>query len=328
MTKPQAIKPTVGRRLWYFASQFDVSGHTDPLTVSDRSKPLDAGIAYVHSDRLINISVADHNGVAHNRTSVTLYQAGESIPVDGNYCVWMDYQVQQAAKEAGHAAQAHTQVADVARVTSDEIEAAIVTKGLTAPRITIEAIEASIAGEYYLTGDEIAQASKAYVKPWPVQSEHQSNLGTLTICILRLRNGFMVVGKSAVASPQNFDAKLGREIAREDAFRQIWPLMGYELRSKLKQYQTCSIESHKLVDVVGASPIQTTVEAGLVPPSSVPISTDGSISVMGTVTHASHEHGLPESFTACHVSDSNVPTSVNADCGGGSGDSASGSFSD
>ncbi len=55
----------------------------------------------------------------------------------------------------------------------------------------------------------------------------------LTFCVLVLRNGFTVTGESACASPENFDAEIGRKIARENAVNKIWPLMGYELRSKL-----------------------------------------------------------------------------------------------
>ncbi|MCY1362259.1 hypothetical protein D3C81_1894390 [compost metagenome] len=55
----------------------------------------------------------------------------------------------------------------------------------------------------------------------------------LTFCVLVLRNGFTVTGESACASPENFDAEIGRKIARQNAVAKIWPLMGYELRSKL-----------------------------------------------------------------------------------------------
>ncbi len=34
-------------------------------------------------------------------------------------------------------------------------------------------------------------------------------------------------------SAANFDAELGRKLARQKAIDQIWPLMGYELRTKL-----------------------------------------------------------------------------------------------
>lgn len=59
------------------------------------------------------------------------------------------------------------------------------------------------------------------------------SLGLLTFCVLVLKNGFTVTGESACASPENFDAELGKKIARQNAVAKIWPLMGYELRSKL-----------------------------------------------------------------------------------------------
>jgi len=59
------------------------------------------------------------------------------------------------------------------------------------------------------------------------------SLDLLTFCVLVLKNGFTVTGESACASPENFDAEIGRKIARRNAEAKIWPLMGYELRSKL-----------------------------------------------------------------------------------------------
>jgi hypothetical protein len=56
---------------------------------------------------------------------------------------------------------------------------------------------------------------------------------TLTVCALTLKNGFQVVGESASASPENFNAELGRKIARDNARNKIWALEGYLLRSKL-----------------------------------------------------------------------------------------------
>ena len=63
--------------------------------------------------------------------------------------------------------------------------------------------------------------------------ESPQALGMLTICVLVLRNGFTVTGESACASPENFNADIGRQVARANAINKIWPLMGYELRSKL-----------------------------------------------------------------------------------------------
>ncbi len=48
-----------------------------------------------------------------------------------------------------------------------------------------------------------------------------------------MQNGFTVIGKSAPASPENFDAETGRLFAYEDAIKQLWPLEGYALRERL-----------------------------------------------------------------------------------------------
>lgn len=91
------------------------------------------------------------------------------------------------------------------------IEREIQAKGLTAPRLTPAHIDAQILAEQY------------HVFPGT----------TLTVCALTLRNGFHVVGESAAASPENFDADLGKKIARDNARSKIWALEGYLLRSRL-----------------------------------------------------------------------------------------------
>lgn len=92
-----------------------------------------------------------------------------------------------------------------------EVEAEIQSKGLNAPRLIPAQIDAAIASEAY------------HVFPGT----------TLTICALTLRNGFIVTGESASASPANFDAELGQKIARDNARNKIWALEGYLLRERL-----------------------------------------------------------------------------------------------
>jgi hypothetical protein len=65
----------------------------------------------------------------------------------------------------------------------------------------------------------------------------------LTICIIKMRNGFWVLGKSAPASPQNYDQAIGERYAYDDAFRQIWQLEGYELRTHL-MWAALAAETH------------------------------------------------------------------------------------
>lgn len=82
----------------------------------------------------------------------------------------------------------------------------------TPNRVTLDGMLAKIATEEYLA---------------PAAMPH------LTICVIVLKNGFSLVGKSAPADAGNFDPEIGRKFAREDAIRQMWPLEGYALRERL-----------------------------------------------------------------------------------------------
>lgn len=117
----------------------------------------------------------------------------------------------------------------------DVIESEIQSKGLTAPRVTPEDIEENIASEHYFTAFDGAAHTGEHSKwagDWEVPRSIEA-LNLLTFCVLVMQNGFTVTGESACASPENFDAELGRKIARQNAVAKIWPLMGYELKSKL-----------------------------------------------------------------------------------------------
>lgn len=92
-----------------------------------------------------------------------------------------------------------------------EIEQELQAKGLHAPRLCPADIDAVIVAEDY------------HVFPGT----------TLTVCCLTLKNGFTVTGESAAASAENFDAEMGRKIAREHARDKIWALEGYRLRQQL-----------------------------------------------------------------------------------------------
>lgn len=87
--------------------------------------------------------------------------------------------------------------------------------GANKPRLTPEKIDATIEREAY----------------WDVPGT------TVTVCALTLRNGFTVVGYSAAASPENYNAQIGRDIARREAREKIWALEGYLLRQRLSQME-------------------------------------------------------------------------------------------
>ena len=122
------------------------------------------------------------------------------------------------------------------RTGDQAIEQMIKDKGAdVAPRITAAEITANIVSEHYFTAaqgvagrNQCAEDADDVI--WLTTS---SPLHLLTFCVLVLKNGFTVTGESACASPENFNAEIGRRIARQNAVEKIWLLMGYELKSRL-----------------------------------------------------------------------------------------------
>ena len=119
----------------------------------------------------------------------------------------------------------------VADPGADYLEREIQTKASVAPRVTPADIEAEIDSVHFFIASDAIQHENAV-------HEHKDGwkLGAtqlLTFCVIQLRNGFTVTGESACASPENFDAEIGRRIARENAINKVWPLLGFRLRDKL-----------------------------------------------------------------------------------------------
>ena len=78
-------------------------------------------------------------------------------------------------------------------------------------KVTLEGIKAKIKGETY----------------WVLPD------GRTTLCVLDMENGYTIKGLSACVDPAEFDETIGRKIAFDDAFRQIWPLEGYLLAEQI-----------------------------------------------------------------------------------------------
>jgi hypothetical protein len=98
-----------------------------------------------------------------------------------------------------------------------DIEKEVNQKGLHAPRVTPSDLEANIAE---------VEIVKFTTKGGQV----------LRWAVLTTQSGFAVVGKPACAvSPENDNAELGEKIAIRNSREELWPLMGYELRSRVSQ---------------------------------------------------------------------------------------------
>ena len=104
-------------------------------------------------------------------------------------------------------------------MNDSKVEQEIIEKGLTAPRVTMQTIDALVSSLKYHT--------------WQVPNT------TTTLVAAELDDGFIVaVGKSASVSKDNFDAEIGFKIARDDAEHKardkLWELKGWELKQQLR----------------------------------------------------------------------------------------------
>jgi hypothetical protein len=101
-----------------------------------------------------------------------------------------------------------------------------------------------------ITDDELATALEHSPSPLRVTKEliaqriahvrHWHLEETVTLCTIRLDNGYSVRGESACVDPANYNKEIGEKLAYDDAFRKLWPLFGFLLAEQLLQppYQT------------------------------------------------------------------------------------------
>lgn len=124
-------------------------------------------------------------------------------------------------------------------MNEQSLESEIQGKGLNAPRLTPDAIDSVIASEHYFTAEEgVLGAYRSHGDVYQgsiPSSDSATALPLLTFCVLVLNNGFTVTGESACASPDNFDAEIGRKVAYQNAREKIWQLEGYLLKQKLSE---------------------------------------------------------------------------------------------
>ena len=122
------------------------------------------------------------------------------------------------------------------------IEQDIQSKGLNAPRLTPDHIDSVIQSVHFFTAGDGYAGALASSEEFNSLPEVErfinppQQLDLLTFCVIVLKNGFTVTGESACASPDNFDAEIGKKIAYQNAREKIWMLEGYLLKQKL--YET------------------------------------------------------------------------------------------
>ena len=102
-------------------------------------------------------------------------------------------------------------------------------------KVALSDIEDFIVSEHYFTAKDGANEGRDNTTKdnKPKDLDVFKQLGLLTFCVLVLKNGFSVVGKSACVDARNFKVEEGKMIARSNALNEMWPLMGFALANKL-----------------------------------------------------------------------------------------------
>jgi Phage protein (N4 Gp49/phage Sf6 gene 66) family len=209
-TTRETITPAIGAAVRFMPA---ASGDADlqPHSVGE--------IAHLWSDTCANISFVLPDDRIIVRSSVPLFQPGVSNGCNGYYAELIPPQ-----------ASSHVDQPAAFHVTSE------------APRVTEEEVEGTILREFYFTAADGVQGRFGDAGDAPTDFELIA-LDMVTMCVLILKNGHRIVGvNEGPVSPANFSAEMGKSIARKNAVEQIWPLMGYELRSALHSEVVRGIE--------------------------------------------------------------------------------------
>lgn len=191
-------------------------------------------IAHLWSDTCANIQFTLPDDRIVIRSSVPLFQQGQAHGIAGYYAELIPTQATDQAQDQPPAFDDHSEQ--------------------DAPRITRQDIEANIRSEYYFRASDgiVGCLDEDIQNGNPSDAEFEA-LDMVTICVLILNNGTKIVGiNTGTISPENFDPALGKTMARAEALEQIWPLLGYELRSALQSEVVRGIElrtNKKAVDL-------------------------------------------------------------------------------
>jgi hypothetical protein len=109
--------------------------------------------------------------------------------------------------------------------------------GATGPRISLRRIKDNIAEVIYTS-----PGAGLHVK----DLRRLPQLETMTLCVVVLKSGFIVIGKSAPMSPTNYSAEKGRTFAYEDAVRQLWPMFAFhELQIDQEEAHRQEVEANR-----------------------------------------------------------------------------------
>lgn len=80
--------------------------------------------------------------------------------------------------------------------------------------------------------EQFSEYKQGLAKDWIVTTEFQKMGTKTTICLIKLKNGFEIVGTSACVDPKDFNQELGKKFALERAIEKLGELDGFYKQCK------------------------------------------------------------------------------------------------
>ena len=65
--------------------------------------------------------------------------------------------------------------------------------------------------------------------------------GTITHCTIHTKSGFTFTGESACVNPNNFDPKIGEQVAYDNAFEKMWLPYGFWLHKAMLEFSNLNV---------------------------------------------------------------------------------------
>ena len=73
------------------------------------------------------------------------------------------------------------------------------------------------------------------------KTEYNRLGGTITHCTITTKSGFTFTGESACVNPNNFDPKIGEQVAYDNAFEKMWLPYGFWLHKAMLEFSNLNV---------------------------------------------------------------------------------------
>ena len=83
--------------------------------------------------------------------------------------------------------------------------------------------------------------TKEFLESEIKEVQYQRLSGTITHCTIVTKSGFTFTGESACVNPNNFDPKIGEQVAYDNAFEKMWLPYGFWLHKAMLEFSNLNV---------------------------------------------------------------------------------------